>query len=136
MKHIFPAIKNKWDLNPLLKRLGGTLFNGDAGQSARPNTSVHGRLAEPMDTFGSDIERWSLEFRLHSRGTGSQDALDWFETMRAAFHRAILASSASAFMSTMLDASDAEDVDDGVYDSRINFICYFQRTSQLPVVGG
>lgn len=132
MKYIFPALKTRWDQSAELKRLGGSLHLADEGQSARPNTSVHGRMT-PMDTFGSDIEQWSIEFRLHGRGSASRDALDWYEAMRGWFHRATLSASAAAVMVMNLEPSDGEDLRDGIFDSAISFVCYFQRNAPLPV---
>lgn len=132
MKHIFPAIKTKWDQSSALKKFGGTLLFADETQSARPNTSLHGTM-EPMDTFGSDIEQWNIEFRLHGRGTSSLDVMDWAESMRSVFHRATLAASAAAVLVMNMESFDGETVDDGTYDSSMKFVCYFQRNVLLPL---
>lgn len=137
MKYVFSALRARFHTSAELRRVGRELFQGFNNQRLNvvpPYTEVNGRLAARLDTFGSDIESWDLQFRYHAKDIRSNAAADWIEAMQETFKDANLLSG--FFHCCGMQANDvgAPTSENSKFDATARYTLTLQRRVNSPVV--
>jgi hypothetical protein len=137
MKYLFQAIEARFNANPTLRLKGRKLFEGfDEARVnvVKPYTEVNAAMVQRLDTFGSDVETWELNFRFHAQDLKTGAADDWIDAMTDAFKDANIKAGQFQCAGTVMLGASVPKLNNGVFDATVRFRIIFQRTVNLPLV--
>ena len=91
MIDLYPAIEAIYTSHPRLREYGRILRPGTASKEHPPYTVLAAMMTDDRSTFGGngtglDVEVWELEFSVVTKTFLHEDAREWVEAMRDAFH--------------------------------------------------
>ena len=137
MKMIFDALEDRFGTNKRLRIIGRKLVRPteiNPKNEVRPFVTVDGSMVEKLDTFTSDLEKWSLEFVYNGKSLRVADADEWLEQMIATFEHATIAAGQFTTVSMEMTGQEGPSRDGEVFTASISFDLTIQRVKLSPRV--
>lgn len=136
MIDLFPAIRDRYEANATLNRIGRVLTQGSVAKETLPRTTMTVDTVNDLSTFGADIEQLMATITLESKRFIADDARTWLEAMRETFDDADLLDPFFRCVGCRVVGESGPDITDEQYRAATTIEVIAQREMMLPTERG
>jgi len=137
MQALFDAIQDKFDEDSVLPVLGRKVYQGFENERAKtvlPFVDVTFIGPASIDTFGNDVEEYTVQFSAFTKRVQPRKAAELKEWLMRVFDDCNLIHGEFYAVGFLREGAHGPVLRDGVYQSTIDYRVTVQRTVMVPAV--